>query len=66
MSETELIGIQAIDSEISVAGELSAEQLQQASHQGFKSVINLRMQKEKRFLINESLRGLHYPTLPNI
>lgn len=68
MNETQLVGIHAIDREVSVAGELSSEQLQQASQQGFKSVINLRMPKEKGFLtdelqIVESL-GMQYSHIP--
>nr|RNJ69444.1 MAG: phosphatase [Leptolyngbya sp. IPPAS B-1204] len=68
MNETQLIGIHPIDDEVSVAGELSSEQLQQAAQQGFKSVINLRMPKEKGFLtdepqIVESL-GMQYAHIP--
>ncbi len=63
-----MIGIHVINHELSVAGELSPEQLQQASQQGFKSVINLRMPKEKGFLsdepqIVESL-GMNYAHIP--
>ncbi|BAU44898.1 beta-lactamase hydrolase domain-containing protein [Leptolyngbya sp. O-77] len=72
MNETQLVGIHRIDADVSVAGELSPEQLQQASQQGFKSVINLRMPKEKGFLpdepqIVESLRMqyAHVPVNPS-
>lgn len=68
MNETQLPGIHPIDEDVSVAGELSPEQLQQASEQGFKSVVNLRMPKEKGFLpdepqIVESL-GMQYAHIP--
>ncbi len=68
MNETQLIGIHSINDEVSVAGELSPEQLQQASEQGFKSVINLRMPKEKGFLPDEpqivELLGMQYAHIP--
>ncbi|MCS6812819.1 MAG: sulfur transferase domain-containing protein [Cyanobacteria bacterium] len=68
MNETQLIGIHRIDDEVSIAGELSPEQLQQASQQGFKSVVNLRMPKEKGFLPDESQivesLGMQYAHIP--
>lgn len=68
MNETQLVGIHPIDEDVSVAGELSPEQLQQASEQGFKSVINLRMPKEKGFLADEQQvvesLGMQYAHIP--
>ncbi|WP_421658895.1 beta-lactamase hydrolase domain-containing protein [Leptothermofonsia sp. ETS-13] len=68
MNEMRLVGIHPIDEDVSVAGELSPEQLQQASQQGFKSVINLRMSKEKGFLPNEpqivESLGMQYVHIP--
>ncbi|MFQ3615564.1 MAG: sulfur transferase domain-containing protein [Cyanobacteriota bacterium] len=68
MNETRLVGIHPIDDAVAVAGELSPEQLQQASEQGFKSVINLRMPKEKGFLLDEpqivESHGMQYAHIP--
>lgn len=68
MSETQLIGIHVIDSEVSVAGELNPEQLQQVSQQGFKSVLNLRIPREKGFLVDEpqivEALGMEYAHVP--
>ncbi|MEN9231310.1 MAG: protein tyrosine phosphatase family protein [Thermostichus sp. DG02_5_bins_236] len=72
MSGKQLVGIHSIDNEIFVAGELSLEQLQQASQQGLRSVINLRIPKEKGFLADEpqvvkslGMEYIHIPVNPS-
>ena len=58
-----------IDDELSVAmGQPTAEQLQQAAKEGFKSVLNLRSPQEEGFVSDEQQQaeaaGLKYVNLP--
>ncbi|AFY86393.1 Glutathione S-transferase domain protein [Chroococcidiopsis thermalis PCC 7203] len=57
-----------VSDELSVAGKLTLEQLQQAAQQGFKSVLNLRSPDEPGFLSDEQQQaqaaGLDYANIP--
>ena len=45
--------VKKINDELSVAGQLNPEQLQQASTQGYKSILNLRSPEEEGFVKDE-------------
>lgn len=45
--------IRKINNELTIAGQLTSEQLQQIAQEGFKSVLNLRSPDEEGFLQNE-------------
>ncbi|MBD2595639.1 protein tyrosine phosphatase family protein [Nostoc spongiaeforme FACHB-130] len=57
-----------ISDDLSAAGQLTPEQLQQAASEGFKSVINLRSPDEQGFLSDEQQQaeaaGLKYANIP--
>lgn len=57
-----------VSDELSAAGQVSPEQLQQAAQEGFKSVLNLRSPNEAGFLSNEEQQaeaaGLQYACVP--
>ncbi|MBD0264231.1 MAG: protein tyrosine phosphatase family protein [Tolypothrix sp. Co-bin9] len=57
-----------ISNDLSAAGQLTPEQLQQAADEGFKSVINLRSPNEQGFLSDEQQQaeavGLQYANIP--
>jgi uncharacterized protein (TIGR01244 family) len=57
-----------ISDDLSAAGQLTPEQLQQAASDGFKSVINLRSPDEQGFLSDEQQQaeaaGLKYANIP--
>ncbi|MFS0516003.1 beta-lactamase hydrolase domain-containing protein [Nostoc sp. UIC 10607] len=57
-----------ISDDLSAAGQLTPEQLQQAAAEGFKSVINLRSPDEQGFLSDEQQKaeaaGLQYTNIP--
>lgn len=57
-----------ISDDLSAAGQLTPEQLQQAASEGFKSVINLRSPDEQGFLCDEQQQaeaaGLKYANVP--
>ncbi|MBG1271002.1 beta-lactamase hydrolase domain-containing protein [Nostoc sp. WHI] len=57
-----------ISDDLSAAGQLTPEQLQQAAAEGFKSVINLRSPDEQGFLSDEQQQaeaaGLQYTNIP--
>ncbi|MBV6622605.1 MAG: protein tyrosine phosphatase family protein [Rivularia sp. (in: Bacteria)] len=60
--------IKKINNELSVTGQVTPEQLQQAAQSGFKSVLNLRSPDEKDFLKDEQQQaesaGLNYNNIP--
>lgn len=57
-----------VSEELSAAGQVSPEQLQQAAQEGFKSVLNLRAPNEEGFLNDEEQQaqavGLQYACVP--
>ena len=57
-----------ISEELTVTGQVTPEQLQEAAQEGFKSVLNLRAPDEEGFLGNEGelaeSAGLHYENIP--
>lgn len=57
-----------VSEDMSAAGQLSPEQLQQAAQEGFKSVLNLRSPNEPGFLSDEQQQaeavGLQYACVP--
>ncbi|ALF56080.1 beta-lactamase [Nostoc piscinale CENA21] len=57
-----------ISDDLSAAGQITPEQLQQAASEGFKSVINLRSPDEQGFLSDEQQQaeaaGLKYANVP--
>ena len=60
--------VKKINNNLAVATEqLSAEQLQQAAKEGYKSILNLRSPQEEGFLADEQEQaetaGLNYPNL---
>lgn len=64
--------VKKINDELTVAGQVTPEQLQQAVDEGYKSVLNLRSPDEQSFLKDEQQQaqalGLHYintPVKPN-
>jgi uncharacterized protein (TIGR01244 family) len=60
--------VKKINNELTIAGQITPEQLQQAAQEGFKSVFNLRSPDEEGFLADERQQaesmGLHYVNLP--
>ncbi|MCC5601899.1 beta-lactamase hydrolase domain-containing protein [Nostoc favosum] len=60
--------VKKINDELTVAGQVTPEQLKQAAHEGFKSVLNLRAPDEKGFLSDEQQQaeaaGLCYVNIP--
>lgn len=60
--------IKKINNELTVAGQVTPEQLQQAVKEGFKSVLNLRSPDEEGFLVDEQQqaesKGLYYVNIP--
>ncbi|MFN6570296.1 protein tyrosine phosphatase family protein [Dendronalium sp. ChiSLP03b] len=63
-----MINTKKIGNDLSSAGQPTPEQLQQAAIEGFKSVINLRLNDEQGFLSNEQQQaetaGLQYAHIP--
>lgn len=57
-----------VSNELSAAGQVTPEQLQQAAQEGFKSVLNLRSPDEAGYLNDEEQRsqetGLQYASVP--
>ncbi|MEA5573078.1 beta-lactamase hydrolase domain-containing protein [Calothrix sp. UHCC 0171] len=57
-----------ISNNLSATGQVTAEQLQQAAAEGFKSVLNLRSPDEPGFIANEQQQaanvGLEYANIP--
>jgi uncharacterized protein (TIGR01244 family) len=57
-----------VSNELSAAGQVTPEQLQQAAQEGFKSVLNLRSPDEAGYLNDEEQRsqaaGLQYASIP--
>ena len=57
-----------VSDELSAAGQVTPEQLQQAAQEGFKSVLNLRSVDEAGFLLDEEqlaqAAGLQYANVP--
>lgn len=57
-----------VSDELSAAGQVTSEQLQQAAQEGFKSVLNLRSIDEAGFLLDEEqladAAGLQYANVP--
>ena len=57
-----------VSEELSIAGQVTTEELQQAANEGFKSVLNLRSPLEADFLGDEEQQsqaaGLHYTNIP--
>lgn len=57
-----------INNELTIAGQLTSEQLKQIAQEGFKSVLNLRSPDEEGFLDSEQQQiealGLYYINLP--
>ncbi|BDI20780.1 hypothetical protein ANSO36C_65820 (plasmid) [Nostoc cf. commune SO-36] len=60
--------VKKINNELTVAGQVTSEQLQQAVNEGYKSVLNLRSPDEQGFISNEQQQaqalGLHYVNIP--
>jgi uncharacterized protein (TIGR01244 family) len=60
--------VKKINDELTVAGQVTPEQLQQAASQGYKSVLNLRSPDEQGFMSDEQQQaqvlGLHYINIP--
>jgi uncharacterized protein (TIGR01244 family) len=60
--------VKKINDELTVAGQVTPEQLQQAAQEGFKSVLNLRSPDEEGFLNDEQqlaeTAGLEYVNIP--
>ncbi|WP_373524856.1 beta-lactamase hydrolase domain-containing protein [Nostoc sp.] len=60
--------VKKINDELTVAGQVTLEQLQQAVSEGYKSVLNLRSPDEQGFISNEQQQaqalGLHYVNIP--
>lgn len=57
-----------INNELTIAGQVTPEQLQQAKQEGFKSVLNLRSPTEQTYWSDEQQYveslGLHYANIP--
>ncbi len=57
-----------VNEQITVAGQITPEQLDEAARQGFKSVLNLRAADEEGFMADERHRaeaaGLRYENIP--
>ncbi len=60
--------VKKINDELTIAGQVRSEQLQQATQEGFKSVLNLRSPNEEGFLSEEQQQtealGLQYVNIP--
>jgi uncharacterized protein (TIGR01244 family) len=60
--------VKKIDEDLTVAGQVTPEQLQQAAAEGYKSVLNLRSPDEQGFLPDEQqlaeAAGLEYVNIP--
>jgi uncharacterized protein (TIGR01244 family) len=60
--------VKKINNELTVAGQVTSEQLQQAVNEGYKSVLNLRSPSEEGFISDERQQaealGLHYVNIP--
>ncbi len=60
--------IKKINDELTIAGQVTPEQLRQVAQEGFKSVLNLRSPDEEGFLSNEQQQaealGLYYVNIP--
>ncbi|MBL1173799.1 beta-lactamase hydrolase domain-containing protein [Pantanalinema sp. GBBB05] len=60
--------IRKITDELSIAGQITVDQLPQLAQEGFRSVLNLRSPEEIGFLLNEQqkveLAGLYYVNFP--
>ncbi|HEY9616786.1 MAG TPA: sulfur transferase domain-containing protein [Microcoleaceae cyanobacterium] len=60
--------IRKITDELSIAGQITVDQLPQLAQEGFRSVLNLRSPDEAGFLLNEQqkaeLVGLYYVNFP--
>ena len=60
--------VKKINDEMTVAGQLTPEQLQQAAQEGFKSILNLRSPDEQGFMNDEQQQaetaGLEYSNIP--
>lgn len=60
--------IRKINDDLAIAGQLTSDQLQQITQQGYKSVVNLRSPDEEGFLSNEQQEiealGLYYINVP--
>ena len=60
--------IKKINDELTIAGQVTPEQLLQVAQEGFKSVLNLRSPDEEGFLSNEQQQaealGLYYVNIP--
>jgi protein tyrosine phosphatase (PTP) superfamily phosphohydrolase (DUF442 family) len=56
--------VKKINDELTVAGQVTPKQLQQAASEGYKSVLNLRLPDEQDFISDEQQQaqalGLHY------
>jgi uncharacterized protein (TIGR01244 family) len=63
-----MANIQKVSDDLSIAGQISPEELQQAANDGFKSVLNLRFPDEAGFLTDEQQQakaaGLEYANIP--
>lgn len=60
--------VKKINEQLTVAGQVTPEQLQQAAEEGYKSVLNLRSPDEEGFLSDEQqlavALGFHYVNIP--
>ena len=60
--------IRKINDDLTIAGQVTPEQLRQVAQEGFKSVLNLRSPDEEGFLSNEQQQaealGLYYVNIP--
>lgn len=60
--------VRKINNELAIAGQITSEQIQQITEDGYKSVLNLRSPDEKGLLDNEKSKleflGLGYINLP--
>ncbi|MGB3262560.1 MAG: protein tyrosine phosphatase family protein [Microcoleus sp.] len=60
--------VKKINSELSIAGQVKPEQLQEAATEGYKSVLNLRSPDEEGFMKDEQQHaeaaGLQYVNIP--
>jgi uncharacterized protein (TIGR01244 family) len=63
-----MANIKKVSDNLSIAGQVSPEELQQAANEGFKSVLNLRFPDEAGFLTDEQQQveaaGLEYANIP--
>jgi uncharacterized protein (TIGR01244 family) len=60
--------VKKINDQLTVSGQITLEELEQAAKEGFKSVMNLRSPSEEGFLNDEQQQaeslGLHYVNIP--